>query len=70
MNTKIEDIGSCKKKIKFDIAFKDYQAKVQSSYLTLARQVKVPGFRPGKAPMSMLETPYVKPVFCHHYCSH
>jgi len=55
MNTKIEDIDSCKKKIKFDIAFKDYQAKVQSSYLTLARQVKVPGFRPGKVPMSMLE---------------
>lgn len=55
MNTKIEDIDSCKKKIKFDIAYKDYQAKVQSSYLTLAQQVKVPGFRPGKAPMSMLE---------------
>ena len=55
MNTKIEDIDSCKKKIKFDIAFKDYQAKVQNYYLTLARQVKVPGFRPGKAPMSMLE---------------
>jgi len=55
MNTKIEDIDSCKKKIKFDIAFKDYQAKVQNSYLILARQVKVPGFRPGKAPMSMLE---------------
>ena len=55
MNTKIEDIDSCKKKIKFDIAYKDYQAKVQSSYLALAQQVKVPGFRPGKAPMSMLE---------------
>ena len=55
MNTQIEDIDSCKKKIKFDISYKDYQAKVQSSYLTLARQVKVPGFRPGKAPMSMLE---------------
>jgi len=55
MNTQIEDIDSCKKKIKFDIAYKDYQAKVQSSYLTLARQVKVPGFRPGKAPMSILE---------------
>jgi len=55
MNTKIEDIDSCKKKIKFDIASKDYQAKVQSSYLTLAQQVKVPGFRPGKAPISMLE---------------
>jgi len=55
MNAEIEDINSCKKKIKFEIAYKDYQAKIQSSYLTLARQVKVPGFRPGKAPMSMLE---------------
>ena len=55
MNVEIEDIDSCKKKIKFDIAHKDYQAKVQNSYLTLARQVKVPGFRPGKAPISMLE---------------
>ena len=55
MNIEIEDIDSCKKKIKFDIAFKDYQAQVQNSYLTLARQVKIPGFRPGKAPMSMLE---------------
>jgi len=55
MDTKIEDIDSCKKKIMFDIAYKDYQAKVQSSYRTLAQQVKVPGFRPGKAPMSMLE---------------
>ena len=55
MNIEIENIDSCKKKIKFDIAHKDYQAKVQNSYLTLARQVKMPGFRPGKAPISMLE---------------
>ena len=55
MNIEIEDIDSCKKKIKFEIAHKDYQVKVQNSYLNLARQVKVPGFRPGKAPMSMLE---------------
>jgi trigger factor len=55
MNTKIEDVDSCNKKIKFDIAYKDYQAKVQKSYNALAQQVKVPGFRPGKAPMSMLE---------------
>ena len=55
MNTQIEDIDSCNKKIKFDIAYKDYEAKVKESYLALAQQVKVPGFRSGKAPISMLE---------------
>ena len=55
MNTKIEDIDSCNKKIKFDIPYKDYEVKVKKSYLALAQQVKVPGFRSGKAPMSMLE---------------
>lgn len=55
MNIEIEDIDSCKKKIKFNIAHKDYLAKVQSSYLALAQQAKIPGFRPGKAPISMLE---------------
>ena len=55
MNTQIEDIDSCNKKIKFDISYKDYEAKVKQSYLALAQQVKVPGFRPGKAPMSVLE---------------
>jgi trigger factor len=55
MNIEIEDIDSCKKKIKFEISHKDYQVQVQNSYLNLARQVKVPGFRPGKAPMSILE---------------
>jgi trigger factor len=55
MNIKIEDIDSCKKKIKFDIAYKDYQTEVKNSYLKLAQQVKIPGFRSGKAPMAMLE---------------
>ena len=55
MNIEIEDIDSCKKKIKFDIAYKDYQAEVKNSYLKLAQQVKIPGFRSGKAPMAILE---------------
>jgi trigger factor len=55
MNIEIEDIDSCKKKIKFDIAYKDYQIEVKNSYLKLAQQVKIPGFRSGKAPMAILE---------------
>ena len=55
MNIEIEDIDSCNKKIKFDIPFKDYQQKINAYYKTLGRDVKVPGFRKGKVPKSLLE---------------
>jgi len=55
MNIEIEDIDSCNKKIKFDIPFKDYQQKINAYYKTLGRDVKVPGFRKGKVPQSLLE---------------
>lgn len=55
MNIEIEDIDSCNKKIKFDIPFKDYQQKISAYYKTLGRDVKVPGFRKGKVPQSLLE---------------
>ena len=55
MNIEIEDIDACNKKIKFDIPHQDYKTKVQNSYRSLAREVKIPGFRPGKAPIAMLE---------------
>ncbi len=55
MNIEIEDVDSCNKKIKFDIPYKDYQQKVNAYYKTLGRDVKVPGFRKGKVPQSLLE---------------
>jgi len=55
MNIEIEDVDSCNKKIKFDIPFKDYQQKINAYYKTLGRDVKVPGFRKGKVPQSLLE---------------
>lgn len=55
MNIEIEEIDSCNKKIKFDIPHQDFHQKVQSYYKTLGRDVKVPGFRKGKVPISLLE---------------
>ena len=55
MNMQIEDIDSCNKKIKFDIPHQDYKTRVNNSYRSLARETKIPGFRPGKAPLSVLE---------------
>jgi trigger factor len=55
MKIEIEDIDSCNKKIKFAIPHQEYDIKLKQYYQKLGREVKVPGFRPGKVPMSMLE---------------
>ena len=55
MNIEIEDIDSCNKKIKFEIPHQEYDSKLKQYYQRLGREVKVPGFRPGKVPVSMLE---------------
>lgn len=55
MKIEIEDIDSCNKKIKFEIPYQEYDVKLKQYYQKLGREVKVPGFRPGKVPMSMLE---------------
>ncbi len=58
MEIEIEEIDACNKKIKFDIPHQDYQNKVTDYYKSLAREVKVPGFRKGKVPQSLLEKQY------------
>ncbi|GJL78570.1 MAG: trigger factor [Nitrospinaceae bacterium] len=55
MNIEIEEIDACNKKIKFDIPHQEYQTKIKNYYKTLGRDVKVPGFRKGKVPQSLLE---------------
>ncbi len=55
MEIEIEEIDACNRKIKFDIPHGDYQKKVTDYYKSLAREVKVPGFRKGKVPQSLLE---------------
>jgi trigger factor len=55
MKIEIEDIDSCNKKIKFVVPYPDYKKEVDKYYQKLGRQVKVPGFRKGKVPASLLE---------------
>ncbi|MBC8284169.1 MAG: trigger factor [Nitrospinae bacterium] len=55
MEIEIEDVDSCNKKIKFVIPHKDYKKEVDKYYQKLGREVKVPGFRKGKVPASLLE---------------
>ena len=55
MKIEIEDVDSCNKKIKFVLPHQDYKKEVDTYYQKLGRQVKVPGFRKGKVPASLLE---------------
>ena len=55
MKCEIEEIDACNRKLKIEIPLGDYQSKVKAYYQKLGREVKVPGFRPGKVPTAMLE---------------
>ena len=55
MDIEIEDVDSCNKKIKFVIPHQDYKKEIEKYYKKLGREVKVPGFRKGKVPISLLE---------------
>ena len=60
MDIKIEDVDSCNKKIKFVIPHQDYKKEIEKYYKRLGREVKVPGFRKGKVPTSLLENNLVR----------
>ena len=55
MDIEIEEVDSCNKKINFVIPHKNYKKEVDKYYQKLGREVKVPGFRKGKVPASLLE---------------
>jgi trigger factor len=55
MKCEVEEIDACNRKLTIEIPLGDYQSKLKAYYQKLGREVKVPGFRPGKVPASMLE---------------
>lgn len=55
MKCEVEDIDACNKNLKIEIPLSDYKSRLKAYYAKLSHQVKVPGFRKGKVPQSMLE---------------
>jgi trigger factor len=55
MKCEVEEIDACNRKLKIEIPLSDYQSKLKAYYQKLGREVKVPGFRPGKVPASIME---------------
>lgn len=55
MPTTIKDLGPCEKEVEVVIEADDIQAALKRHFRELRGQVAIPGFRPGKVPMSILE---------------
>ncbi len=54
MKVEVENLGPCKRALKVEIPKEVVDAAFSEAYDKLKREVKVPGFRPGKAPISIL----------------
>ena len=57
-----EDVSPVEKRLKVEIDKAQVNKKLDDSYRQLGRQVNIKGFRPGKAPRSLLESMFGKKV--------
>jgi len=62
MKVNVEDVSSVKKTLKIEVPEETVKKELDSAYQQLKRDAKVKGFRPGKAPRSVLERVYGKDV--------
>ena len=58
----VEDITTTKKRIRIEIPSDIIEREIVSSFEKLKNSVKIPGFRPGKAPVALLEKRFGKEV--------
>ena len=62
MKVEIEELTPIKRTIKVEIPSDVVSKAFAQAYASLRKKVKVPGFRPGKVPLSLLERRYAKEV--------
>ena len=62
MKVNVEDVSSVKKTLHIEVPEESVVKELDSAYLQLKKNAKVKGFRPGKAPRSVLERIYGKDV--------
>ncbi|HEY4485724.1 MAG TPA: trigger factor [Nitrospiria bacterium] len=58
MKIAVEEISSVKKSLKIEVPAEVVTQEISAAYSDLNRRVRIPGFRPGKAPLSLLEKRY------------
>jgi len=62
MKVEVTELGPIKRSLKIEVPQEDVNKQFAEVYADLNRQVRVPGFRPGKAPQALLEQRYGKDV--------
>jgi len=62
MKVEVTELGPLKRSLKIEVPQEDVNQQFTAVYGELNRQVRVPGFRPGKAPLNLLEQRYGKDV--------
>jgi trigger factor len=55
METTVEALEGNKVRLKVAVPAREFEAAIDAAFRKLAREVKIPGFRPGKAPRRLLE---------------
>ncbi len=62
MHLEVTELGPMKRALKIEVPAEEVTQRFSRAYTELNRQVQVPGFRPGKAPVAILEKRYAKAV--------
>ena len=55
MKVTVEELAPCKKKIHVEVSKEEVEAKFQELYQELKQKAQLPGFRPGRAPLTLLK---------------
>jgi trigger factor len=56
------ELGPMKRALKIEVPVEEVKQRFVRAYTELNKQVRIPGFRPGKAPVQLLEKRYAKAV--------
>jgi trigger factor len=62
MKLEVTELGPIKRALKIEVSEDEVNQQFARAYAELNRQVRIPGFRPGKAPLSLLEKRYAKEI--------
>ena len=62
MKVQVESVSSIEKRLSIEVDAQVVNRELTQAYATLAQQVKIPGFRPGRVPRRILEQKYKNEV--------